>query len=168
MFTFDYLPGRSSSHLAQDSKACGTEADQPCRRSLFGGFWRRVCARVVDLVQLSLLSSGISLIWVVSPLRTVVPASALLPVQLAVAVIYEVACVSAFGGTVGKLLLGLRIVGEDHAFIGRTRAFFRSIAAVVSGLILCAGFVMVAFDPQKRALHDRLCKTRVVTRWLAK
>jgi uncharacterized RDD family membrane protein YckC len=131
----------------------------------FAGFWRRVCARFVDLVQLSILGSAISLLWVISPLRRVTPVTALFPIQLASAVMYEVICVTMFGGTIGKLLFGMRIVDERNVFIGRARAVLRSLSLVVSALILGVGFVIVIFDSQKRGLHDWLCKTRVVTSW---
>ncbi|PYS28021.1 MAG: RDD family protein, partial [Acidobacteria bacterium] len=32
----------------------------------------------------------------------------------------------------------------------------------LSGIILLIGYIMAAFDPERRALHDRICNTRVV------
>ena len=33
---------------------------------------------------------------------------------------------------------------------------------IVSGIILLIGYIMVGFDNEKRALHDRVCGTRVI------
>jgi len=39
----------------------------------------------------------------------------------------------------------------------------RYLAQLVSSATLSIGYIMAAFDPEKRALHDRICNTRVVT-----
>jgi uncharacterized RDD family membrane protein YckC len=65
------------------------------------------------------------------------------------------------GATPGKRLLGLSVQGEDGAQpIGATRAAVRLFGYLVSGALLGAGFVMVAFGG--RGLHDRIAGTRVV------
>jgi uncharacterized RDD family membrane protein YckC len=33
---------------------------------------------------------------------------------------------------------------------------------IVSGMILLIGYIMAGFDNEKRALHDRVCDTRVI------
>ena len=38
-------------------------------------------------------------------------------------------------------------------------------AEMLSGMILGIGYLMAAFDDEKRALHDRICDTRVVRRF---
>jgi len=42
------------------------------------------------------------------------------------------------------------------------RAFARHFAEFLSGIILGIGYLMVAFDREKRALHDHICNTRVI------
>jgi uncharacterized RDD family membrane protein YckC len=32
----------------------------------------------------------------------------------------------------------------------------------ISAFILMIGYIMAGFDPEKRALHDRICETRVI------
>jgi uncharacterized RDD family membrane protein YckC len=32
----------------------------------------------------------------------------------------------------------------------------------ISAFILMIGYIMAAFDSEKRALHDRICETRVI------
>ena len=66
------------------------------------------------------------------------------------------------GQTLGKMALGLRVV--DRA--GRPPGYLRALARALCGSagILAAGATLatVAFDPARRALHDRLFQTRVV------
>ena len=67
------------------------------------------------------------------------------------------------GATPGKRLLGLAVQGEDGAEpVGAIRAGVRLFGYLVSGALLGAGFVMVAFGG--RGLHDRIAGTRVVRR----
>jgi uncharacterized RDD family membrane protein YckC len=46
--------------------------------------------------------------------------------------------------------------------IGYGRAFGRSCAEILSQLICAIGYIIAAFDDQKRALHDHMCNTRVI------
>ena len=41
-------------------------------------------------------------------------------------------------------------------------AVIRYFGQILSGIIAGIGFLMAAFDDEKRALHDRLAETRVI------
>lgn len=80
-------------------------------------------------------------------------------VQLA----YQVFFLGKFGATPGKMACKLKVVRSDGSPIGYGRAAGRFFAELLSGLICYIGYIMVAFDkPQRRALHDHICNTRVV------
>ena len=67
------------------------------------------------------------------------------------------------GATPGKKMLGLRIVREDgEEPLGWGTAFMRLVGYMVSGFILYIGFLMIAFNPEKQGLHDKIAKTRVL------
>jgi len=68
------------------------------------------------------------------------------------------------GATPGKFMTGLRVESEDGLPLGYRQAFVRYSAELLSWLVLGLGYIMIAHDPAKRALHDRLAKTRVVHR----
>jgi uncharacterized RDD family membrane protein YckC len=51
---------------------------------------------------------------------------------------------------------------EDGSQVTYLRALGRHFAKWISTMILAIGFIMAAFDDQKRTLHDRICETRVV------
>jgi len=70
--------------------------------------------------------------------------------------------VSTRGATPGKLALGLKIVRTGGSPISTGLAFGRYLAHLLSGYLLGIGYIMAAFDVEKRALYDRMCETRVV------
>ena len=79
---------------------------------------------------------------------------------------------AAGGQTVGKMLTGIRVVAappdDDQGFdrftlrVSMGAAVLRAAAYLVSLLPAGLGFVAIVFDPQGRALHDRLADTRVI------
>jgi len=76
---------------------------------------------------------------------------------------YQIFFLGKYGATPGKMLCKLKVVTADGARIGYGRATGRCFAEILSGMICYIGYIMIAFDkPQKRALHDHICNTRVV------
>lgn len=72
--------------------------------------------------------------------------------------------ISLFGGTVGKLLTGTKIVSNSGEGLTFWRAFFRNrIAYMISGIFLWLGFIWVLVDKQRRAWHDQIAGTYVIT-----
>lgn len=64
--------------------------------------------------------------------------------------------------TIGKMLMGLKVVGREGQQISLLNAFGRYFAKILSALPLLIGFVMAGFDSKKQALHDKLAETYVV------
>jgi uncharacterized RDD family membrane protein YckC len=138
-----------------------------------GGFAPRAAAALVDLILVSAVQA-----LAVAPAiwhwrgRALGSDPAFTGVLLAVGgaavagifgVAYYVYYWGVSGATPGKRLLGLAVQGEDGAEpVGATRAGVRLFGYLVSGALLGAGFVMVAFGG--RGLHDRIAGTRVVRR----
>ena len=70
---------------------------------------------------------------------------------------------TAFGGqTVGKMAMGIRVVGEDEQDVNPSRAVQRTLAALASVATVGLGFAPVLLGGDRRALHDRVAGTRVV------
>lgn len=66
------------------------------------------------------------------------------------------------GSTLGKKVMGLRVMKEDGAPLRLVDVLYReTIGRYLSG-ILCLGYLMVLVDGKKRAFHDYLCDTCVV------
>lgn len=66
------------------------------------------------------------------------------------------------GLTVGKRILGIRIVSLHHPRMGILRCLERSLGYIVSAIILGAGFFQVFWNPNRMTLHDRIAETIVV------
>jgi uncharacterized RDD family membrane protein YckC len=58
----------------------------------------------------------------------------------------------------------IKVVRTDGSKVGYGLATGRFFATWLSYLICYIGVIMVGFDQEKRALHDRICGTRVVHR----
>jgi uncharacterized RDD family membrane protein YckC len=143
--------------------------------------WRRVLAWVVDVAPLvaavlylgrSLLGSAAAALpapadgldglvdLVVREQRIVLSLVALLALALAV---YTTLAHALAGATLGKWILGLRVVGPGGARPSLGRSALRSAVAVVSAALLGLGFLLVLFTRSGRALHDFVAGTWVVT-----
>ena len=69
---------------------------------------------------------------------------------------------SQYGGTFGKMIMGLKVVDTLGERISLGRATVRFIARIFSGLILGIGLLMIHFSPEKQGLHDRFSGTYVL------
>ena len=67
-----------------------------------------------------------------------------------------------WGQTFGKMLMQIRVVRMDGGPLTLGQSIGRYFATYLSAIILSIGFIMAGFDDEKRALHDRICDTRVV------
>jgi len=150
-------------------------AAAPFARVRYAGFWIRFLARLIDgailgiaglILRLPLMIMlGIGMgrgypFGLTSAMGAAMGAS--LVVNLLLGMAYEVYFVSTRGATPGKMALGLKIIRADGSSVPPGLALGRYFAHWVSGIILLIGYIMAAFDSQKRALHDRICETRVI------
>ena len=73
---------------------------------------------------------------------------------------------TVFGKTIGKMMVGLRVVSSDgHATMKGRQTFIRVTSYPLSFAILGIGLLGVVFNPQRQAWHDRFAKTAVVYDW---
>ena len=131
----------------------------------YGGFWIRLLAYIIDAILLSIamgIVGGIAGLNFYDPsIETYNPSGNVL--YIVVAWLYFALLESSErGATVGKMALGLRVVtdkGERLSFMNATGRYF---AKIISALILCIGFIMIAFTDRKRGLHDMIAGTLVI------
>jgi uncharacterized RDD family membrane protein YckC len=76
--------------------------------------------------------------------------------------LFETFFIGKFGATPGKMLAKIKVVMPDGGRVSYARALGRHFAKILSGIILYIGFLMAFWDDEKRALHDRICSTRVI------
>lgn len=66
------------------------------------------------------------------------------------------------GGTIGKRLMGLRVVRKDGQPLGVGRSLVRAFGHILSTPLCNFGFVLALFHPENRALHDLLAGSLVI------
>jgi uncharacterized RDD family membrane protein YckC len=82
---------------------------------------------------------------------------------IALTLTYVIYFTRKYDATPGKKALGLRLLRADGSKLGKGRIVGRYFAEWISSLVMGIGYLMVAFDKeQRRALHDRICDTRVI------
>jgi uncharacterized RDD family membrane protein YckC len=73
---------------------------------------------------------------------------------------------TVFGKTIGKAILGTRVVSSDgNAVLRAGQTFIRVLTYPLSFLFFGIGLLGVVFNPQRQAWHDRFAKTTVVYDW---
>lgn len=81
------------------------------------------------------------------------------------AFVYVYACLVIAGRTVGKGIVGLRVVATDGSPLPARRALWRTLAFPLSIVIVGLGFVGIVIGREHRALHDVIAGTAVVYDW---
>jgi uncharacterized RDD family membrane protein YckC len=65
-------------------------------------------------------------------------------------------------GSVGKLAMGIKVTDMNGERISFAKGLIRAIGKIISGMILCIGYLMAAFTDKKQGLHDMIASTVVV------
>ena len=75
---------------------------------------------------------------------------------------YVAAFTVAGGQTIGKMALGLRVIGDDGRPVDAAGGMIRALASMLVPITLGISYLPALFTSDHRALHDRLAGTRVV------
>jgi uncharacterized RDD family membrane protein YckC len=149
---------------------------------VYAGFWIRVAAKIIDSILISIVNYTLMFLIMGSvagfgaltkpgangedPAVNAAAMGAMLLMYVlifGINISYNTIMVSKYGGTLGKLAVGIKVVRADGAMLSIPHAIGRACAEILSGMTCYIGYIMVAFDePEKRALHDHICSTRVV------
>ena len=134
----------------------------------YAGFWIRVAAKLIDGIILSVINmslsvpAGFMMASSSGPYRSFTLTMILNALLIAMQATYTTWFLGRFGATPGKMVCRLKVVTADGGRVSYLRALGRHFAEFISSMTLLIGYVMAAFDDQKRTLHDRICDTRVV------
>jgi uncharacterized RDD family membrane protein YckC len=134
----------------------------------YAGFWIRFAAKFVDGLILGVPFMVVFVMVLIPQIRSGKPDTFIfLPYILQFCFIfirmaYEIFFLGKYGATLGKMACKIMVVTADGGRIGYGRATGRFFAEMLSGMVCYIGYIIVAFDGQKRALHDHICNTRVV------
>lgn len=135
----------------------------------YAGFWIRFGAKFIDGIILWIMQFILGLInafvfYSPGARESTMAISSIFMTILSIAIgaIYTTFFLGKYGATPGKMACGLRVVTPDGDQINYARACGRHFAEILSTLIFFIGYIMAAFDEEKRTLHDRICDTRVI------
>jgi uncharacterized RDD family membrane protein YckC len=137
--------------------------------TVYGGFWIRFLAKIVDGIILNIVNSVLLLAFIpifslggdVEGSASILFIGQMLFGMMAGAT-YTTFFLGKYGATLGKMACGLKVVTADGGKVSYARALGRHFAEILSALTLNVGYIIAAFDEQKRTLHDHICYTRVI------
>ncbi len=143
----------------------------------YAGFWRRFAAYIIDGL---LVGAVFWIAWAIigidfqydfenpSDWYTNYPSGWFIILTLAGYIVpwlyFALMEASAKQATLGKLALGIKVTDEAGNRVSFGRATGRFFSKILSGMILCIGYIMIAFTKKKQGLHDILAGTLVVKR----
>lgn len=122
----------------------------------FAKFWKRAVALFIDMTLLIIVASFVSGDAARDDLRFRYAFGIL-------GLVYYVAFEnSPYMGTLGKIIMKLRVVDVSGNKISVGRAVIRYIARNLSNIILMLGYIVAAFTEKNQTLHDLIAKTYVI------
>ena len=148
--------------------------------SPFKGFWIRLVAAITDFVILTIMT--LVLVYVLASIAAALLGEgaaaatfilSILAFSIALIIYKPLMEASEYQGTLGKYILGMKVVNQRGERITMTTSFVRTIVYLVLttipgvNIVGVLGIIMVGFTEQKQGLHDIAAKTYVVPKeWL--
>jgi len=148
----------------------------------YAGFWIRVAAKLIDGILLTVVNFILTYLVFGTLMISMDPQKmqdmeqnpeaaaaffatylAFVAITIGINVAYNALCVYKWGGTLGKLAVGIKVVRADMLPMTFGRSIGRAFADMLNYFICYLTYLMPAFDEaEKRALHDHICGTRVI------
>lgn len=122
----------------------------------------RLAAYLIDWVALTVADHGLGLILNAARIPSVDGywSGAVLPTLTGL--VYFGYFFSTSGQTVGKRLLGLKVIRIDGRPLEWATGLTRYIGYLLSAMVFFLGFILISLDPLHQGLHDKLAGTTVV------
>jgi uncharacterized RDD family membrane protein YckC len=149
----------------------------------YGGFWIRFGARFIDGLVFTIPAIIIAALFIPNLIRAASQGGASPPnlfatfgivtfflVFFLAGACYEILMLKYRSGTLGKMACGLKVIRADGRSLSWGVCFGRFFMwnVVTSGIpylnsiLMLVTSIMLGVDDEKRALHDRVCDTRVI------
>lgn len=164
--------------------ASGAAGASPQARR-YGGFWMRFVARFIDGLVLGVPGMILAAVFIPNLIRAAArtapgnnpPFAAFAVFGITFYVVfffvsgcYEILLLKYHSATLGKMACGLKVIRSDGRSLDWGVCFGRffmwnvvtSGIPYLNGILMPVSGIMAGVDAEKRALHDRVCDTRVV------
>jgi len=130
------------------------------------GFWIRLVGFAIDVVIVMLAQFLLGVLatrrWGVDVDRSSTMQGGIVFFTLLFAVLYPTVLYTLTGQTIGKLVIGVRVLATDGGLLPPGAAFLRAVLQWVTlPFLLGLGHVLAGLRKDKRALHDLLAGSRV-------
>lgn len=134
------------------------------------GFGRRLAASLLDGLLLGFLTfilvlviGFVALLIDIFKPEQIVPFDTLIILAAAIlSLVYYVSYWSTSGQTIGKTMLGLKVVDRTGSPPSTGKAVLRYLGYLISAAIFSLGFIWIAFDQKRQGWHDKIAGTYVV------
>lgn len=140
---------------------------------VYAGLGARAVAKIIDILVMALpavIVTAIAISYVLPAavkaeaggafLLTLLGAGVLVGLEFA---IYQIFFLPKYGATPGKRIMGLRVIRAGGAGVSLGRSAARFAGECINCLIpFFIGYVIAAFDPERRTVHDHIAGTRVI------
>lgn len=131
-------------------------------KSVVAPLGKRTAAFILDKIVLYVVT-----VYVLSPIFRIEQGAKFAPfiINILTEFIYAGYFYSIHSATPGKIVFDLQVVKVSEEKLSFVEAGLRDIfGKMISGLILCIGYLMPFFRQDRRALHDLIFKTKVITK----
>jgi uncharacterized RDD family membrane protein YckC len=134
------------------------------------GFGKRLGAALIDWIVVAffsylvvmLLALAGALVGMFTPGGPLAPERLMILLAFLVGLGYFIYGWARGGATLGKNVLGLKVVRADGSNLGWGKAILRYIGYIVSGIVLSIGFLWINFDKLRQGWHDKFAGSYVV------
>lgn len=135
----------------------------------YTGFWARFLAYTIDSIVLYIVSvsaqgSVQALLGVQDPKQM---GLIMVSFQILSGFFYYAIVQGILSFTVGKAVVGARLVREDLTPVTLGQSVKRYFCWILVSIPFCLGLILAAWNPRKQGWHDRLAKTLVVPKDVA-
>ncbi|MCC7539145.1 MAG: RDD family protein [Deltaproteobacteria bacterium] len=145
---------------------------------VIAGMGKRIVAHIVDSFAVGGMTYGLIWVWLRSQTRRfetathitesqandlLVSVLGVIGVVTVLGLLYYVLPTTIWGWSPGKKLMGLKVVDDNGDTPSLGRVVLREVLGKwISSMFCSFGYFMAFFDPEHRALHDRIATTTVV------
>ncbi len=163
--------GKKPNRPPSGYRPSAAQASKPAPRNVeVIGLSKRLAAALIDWVVVAFFSYLAvlilaligALVGMFTPGGPMAPERLIILLAFLIGIGYFVTAWAGGGMTLGKMVLGLRVVRADGTNLGWTKSILRYVGYIVSGIVLSLGFLWINIDKLRQGWHDKFAGSYVV------